>query len=169
MQRTPSVSYAEAVEVALAWGWIDGQKQALDERTWLQTLTCPRATRSLWSKINRDKATALIAAGKMHAAWSRRGRARQARRTLGRRLRFAERRHGARRLRGGARENARAEKAFFATLDATNRYAMLWRMQTAKKPETRARRIAELRRHVGAARAASAAPEGDAAAANGAR
>jgi len=62
-----SVSYAEAIEVALVWGWIDGQKRALDERFWLQKFT-RRGARSLWSKINRDKATALIAAGKMKPA-----------------------------------------------------------------------------------------------------
>src|SRR6185312_14406401 len=61
---TPSVTYAEAVDVALAWGWIDGQKQAHDDAWWLQRF-CPRGKKSLWSKINRDKATALIAAGKM--------------------------------------------------------------------------------------------------------
>src|ERR1700761_7108916 len=61
-----TVSYAEAVEGALVWGWIDGQKRALDEGAWLQRFT-PRTARSAWSKINRDKATALEAAGKLMA------------------------------------------------------------------------------------------------------
>src|SRR5690348_16762935 len=63
----PSVSYAEAIEVALAWGWIDGRKQSRDDRFWLQWF-CPRSKKSIWSKINRDKALALIAAGKMQPA-----------------------------------------------------------------------------------------------------
>src|SRR6478752_5923757 len=62
--ESPSITYGEAVEQALAWGWIDGQKQGLDERWWLQRFT-RRAPKSLWSKINRDKAEALIAAGAM--------------------------------------------------------------------------------------------------------
>ncbi len=59
-----SVTYAEALEVALAWGWIDGQKQAHDDAAWLQKFT-PRGAKSLWSQINRDKALALIASGAM--------------------------------------------------------------------------------------------------------
>src|SRR5262249_7934990 len=61
-----TLTYAEAVEGALAWGWIDSQKRALDERAWLQRFT-PRKAQSPWSKINRDKATALISAGRMEA------------------------------------------------------------------------------------------------------
>src|ERR1700729_2345674 len=57
----PSVTYAEAIECALVWGWIDGQKRAHDEWFWLQRFT-PRRKRSVWSKINRDKALALVAA-----------------------------------------------------------------------------------------------------------
>src|SRR5262245_38298663 len=62
----PSVTYPEAVEIALCWGWIDGQKKGLDEQHWLQRFT-PRRARSVWSKINIDKAAALIEAGRMQA------------------------------------------------------------------------------------------------------
>src|ERR1022692_2177359 len=62
--RKTSITYAEALDVALAWGWIDGQKGKLDETWWLQKFT-PRGSRSLWSQINREKAIALITAGKM--------------------------------------------------------------------------------------------------------
>jgi uncharacterized protein YdeI (YjbR/CyaY-like superfamily) len=62
-----SVSYPEALEIALCYGWIDGQKQRGDEETFLQRFT-PRAKRSIWSQINRDKALALIEQGKMQAA-----------------------------------------------------------------------------------------------------
>jgi uncharacterized protein YdeI (YjbR/CyaY-like superfamily) len=135
----PSVSYAEAVEVALIWGWIDGQKQARDERFWLQRF-CPRGKKSLWSKINREKAEQLIAAGKMQPAGLAEveraksdGRWDAAYDAPSRMLvpdDFAR----------AIAKNARAAK-FFATVDATNRYAMLWRVQTAKKAETRARHI----------------------------
>ena len=64
--REPSVTYAEAVEIALCWGWIDGQKKGLDDQHFLQRFT-PRRARSIWSKINVDKATALIKSGRMQA------------------------------------------------------------------------------------------------------
>lgn len=135
-----SVTYAEALEVALAWGWIDGQKNRFNDAAWLQKFT-PRGAKSIWSKINRDKALALIAAGEMKAPGlaeveraKRDGRWEaaydsQSRATVPEDLAAAL----------GA--NARA-KAFFATLDAQNRYAVLFRIHTAKKAETRAKRIA---------------------------
>src|SRR5580704_2114273 len=64
---TPSVTYAEAIGVALAWGWIDGQKRPGDETSWLQKFSA-RGARSTWSKINRDKATALLARGRRRPA-----------------------------------------------------------------------------------------------------
>jgi uncharacterized protein YdeI (YjbR/CyaY-like superfamily) len=138
----PSVSYAEAVEVALSWGWIDGQKQAHDERHWLQKFT-PRGARSLWSKLNRDKATALIAAKKMMAPGlaeieraKRDGRWAAAYDSPKSSTVPAD-------LQAALDGNARARRAW-ATIDSANRYAILWRVQTAKKAETRARRIAEL-------------------------
>ena len=137
-----SVTYAEAIEVALTWGWIDGQKRPHDDRHWLQKLT-PRRAGSLWSKINRDKASALIAAGKMQPPGL--AEVERARRDG----RWDGAYDGARSatvpddLAAALDRNARAKKRF-ATLDAANRYAILWRVQTAKKPETRARRIADL-------------------------
>jgi uncharacterized protein YdeI (YjbR/CyaY-like superfamily) len=140
--RTPSVTYAEAVEVALAWGWIDGQKQALDDDWWLQKLT-RRSAKSLWSKINRDKATALIAAKKMHPP----GRAEVERAKRDGRWQAAYDSPSSSKVPddlGAALDGHARAAAFFATIDATNRYAILWRIQTAKTPETRARRIGEL-------------------------
>src|SRR5205814_7178051 len=64
-----SISYAEALEIALCYGWIDGQKRPEDERTWLQRFV-PRSNKSIWSKINREKAEALIENGRMTAAGS---------------------------------------------------------------------------------------------------
>lgn len=136
-----SVTYGEALEVALAYGWIDGQKKPESELAWLQRFV-PRGARSIWSKINREKVLGLIASGRMKAAG----------------LEAVER----------AKENGRWESAydsakgaevpkdfqaaldasprageFFLGLDRANRYAMLFRIQTVKKAETRARKIAE--------------------------
>jgi uncharacterized protein YdeI (YjbR/CyaY-like superfamily) len=140
--RAPSVSYAEAVDIALCWGWIDSQKKSLDAQHFLQRFT-PRRSRSVWSKINVDKVAALIAAGRMQAP----GRAQiQAAQADGR---WAQAYDGARTatvpddLLAALHAEPRAQ-AFFATIDAANRYAVLWRIQTAVRPETRARRIARL-------------------------
>ena len=138
----PSVSYAEALESALCYGWIDGQKAALDEQYWLQKFT-PRGRKSGWSKINREKTEALIAAGRMQAAGLQQvesakadGRweaAYESQRTIGvpEDLQLELDRHPAARV-------------FFDTLDNANRYAVLYRVTTAKKPETRAARISKL-------------------------
>ncbi len=138
----PSVSYGEAVEVALCWGWIDGQKRALDEHRWLQKFT-PRGARSVWSKINRNKATALIASKKMRAP----GLAEIERARRDGRWEAAYDSPSASTvpadLQAALDGNAQAGRAWDA-IDAANRYSILWRVQTAKKPETRARRIAEL-------------------------
>jgi uncharacterized protein YdeI (YjbR/CyaY-like superfamily) len=138
----PGLSYAEAIEVALCWGWIDGQKKGLDAQSWLQRFT-PRRARSLWSKINRAKAEALIAAGRMQPA----GLAEIERaRADGR---WDEAYDGARTSvvpadMQAALDANRPAAEFFATLDGANRYAVLWRVQTAKRPETRTKRIATL-------------------------
>lgn len=136
-----SVSYAEALDVALCYGWIDGQKRSCDEASWLQKFM-PRAARSLWSKVNTEKAQALIRSGQMKPAGlkaiesaKRDGRWSAAydspsRATVPDDFQAA--------LDGNARANA-----FFATLNSANRYAFLFRIQTAKKAETRARRIRE--------------------------
>ena len=138
---TPSVTYVEAIGVALTWGWIDGQKRPGDETSWLQKFS-PRAARSMWSKINRDKATALIAAGAMQPPWlaeveraKRDGRWDAAYDAPSRASVPDD-------LAAALASNPRAA-AFFATLDAANRYAVLFRVQTAKRPETRARRVSD--------------------------
>ncbi len=138
----PGLTYTDAVAVALCWGWIDGQKKSLDDAHFLQRFT-PRRARSVWSKINVDKAAALIAAGRMQAP----GHAQiDAAKADGR---WAQAYDGARTATVPADLMAALEaepkaKAFFAAIDAANRYAVLWRVQTAAKPETRARRIAQL-------------------------
>jgi len=138
----PSVTYPEAVDIALCWGWIDGQKKSLDDQHYLQRFT-PRRARSIWSKINVDKVAALVECGRMQPP----GQAQvDAAKADGR---WAKAYDGARTSTvpddlQAALEASPAAKAFFATVNATNRYAVLWRVQTAVKPETRARRIAQL-------------------------
>jgi len=136
-----SVVYAEAVEIALSYGWIDGQAKRLDDHHYLQRFT-PRRPRSKWSRINREKAERLIAESRMRPAG----------------LREVER----------AKEDGRWDEAydspstatvpddfraaldaepaaaeFFASLGSTRRYSFLYRIADAKRPETRAKRIAE--------------------------
>ena len=138
----PTLSYLEAIEVALCYGWIDGQKKAHDALYWLQRFT-PRRPRSIWSKVNRARAQALIAAGRMQT----RGQAEIDRAKADGRWDAAY--DGARTsevpadLQAAFKSQPKAQ-AFFSTLDAANRYAVLWRVQTAKKPETRAKRIETL-------------------------
>jgi uncharacterized protein YdeI (YjbR/CyaY-like superfamily) len=136
-----SIDYPEALEHALCWGWIDGQRRALDESWYLQRFT-PRGRRSIWSKINCAKALALIESGKMQpAGLAEVERAKQD----GRWERAYDSPSNASvpdDLAAALAANPEAAK-FFATLDSTNRYAILHRTQTAKKPETRAKRIAQ--------------------------
>lgn len=138
--RTPT--YGEALDCALAWGWIDGQKRTLDETAWLQRF-CPRRPKALWSQRNRDRVAALERAGRMRPpgaaavlAAKEDGRwdaayAPPSRATVPDDL---------------ARALAAAPKAaaFFASLDAANRYAVLWRVATAKRADARSARIARL-------------------------
>jgi hypothetical protein len=98
-----SVSYGQAVEVALCYGWIDGQARGFDEDYYLQRFT-PRRPRSKWSKVNRKRVTKLTNRGEMQAAGLRGGGAGQGRRPVGRRLRLPELRHGAGRPAPGAGE-----------------------------------------------------------------
>ena len=134
-----SVSYAEALEVALCYGWIDGQKASFDERYWLQRFT-PRRARSRWSKVNREKAAKLIEEGRMRPAGLREAERAKA---DGRWDAAYEPQSTAAVPDDLRRELERHEtaKEFFATLDGANRYAILYQIQDAKRPETRARRI----------------------------
>jgi uncharacterized protein YdeI (YjbR/CyaY-like superfamily) len=134
-----SLSYAEAVEVALCYGWIDGQSKANNATSWLQKFT-PRRKRSIWSKINREKAERLISEGRMQpAGLAEVGRARQD----GRWEAAYDSPHVATVPADfqTALKNSPQASAFFGTLNSQNRFAILFRLQTAKKSGTRARRI----------------------------
>lgn len=134
-----SVSYDEALEVALCYGWIDGQKKTYDEISWLQKFT-PRGAKSIWSKINTQKAEKLIERGLMKPAGLKAvesakqdGRWQAAYDSFGKASIPDD-------FQSELDKNVSA-KAFFATLNQQNRYAILFRIQTAKKPETRTKRI----------------------------
>lgn len=137
-----SISYDEALEVALCFGWIDAQKRAYDADSWLQKFT-PRRARSVWSKVNREKAQRLIEHGQMRPAGLQVVEAAQ------HDGRWEAAYDSARTalvpddLQAAMDANA-AARDFFATLNAANRYAVLWRIQTARTPETRSRRIQQL-------------------------
>ena len=136
-----TVSYAEALDVALCFGWIDAQKRSLDDTTWLQRFT-PRGPRSRWSKLNREKASALIAAGRMRQA----GLAEVERAKRDGRWEAAYDSPSTATVPpdlSAALGADPAARAFFAALDSRNRYAILHRVQAARRPETRARLIAK--------------------------
>ena len=134
-----SITYDQALDVALCYGWIDGQKKGFDEHAWLQKFT-PRGARSIWSKINRDKTDRLIASGRMQPAGlaaiesakqdGRWDAAYDSQRTATVPDDFQ-----------AALDADPAAGAFFSTLNSANRYAILFRIQTAKKAETRVKRI----------------------------
>jgi uncharacterized protein YdeI (YjbR/CyaY-like superfamily) len=138
---TPSVTYAEAIEIALCYGWIDGQKQSHSAETWLQKFT-PRGKKSIWSKINRQKATALVECGRMKES----GRQEMLRAQQDGRW---ERAYDSPRSAAvpqdlqAALDKSPKAKAFFEKLESRNRYAILFRIQTVKKAETRTRKITE--------------------------
>ena len=136
-----SVRYPEVLESALCFGWIDGRREALDDRHFLQRFT-PRRPRSRWSRINREKAERLIADGRMRAAGVLEVERAQAD------GRWQAAYDGQKSI--TVPEDLQREldarptaKAFFAELSSQNRYAILYRLQEAKKPETRARRLAK--------------------------
>lgn len=136
-----TVGYAQCLDVALCFGWIDSHKRPLDGDFWLQRFSA-RSARGKWSKINRGKAEALIAAGAMRPA----GLREVDRAKADGRWDAAYDPPSAATVPDDLRDALAADPeaaAFFETLNAANRYAILYRVQDAKKPETRAARIAK--------------------------
>jgi len=134
-----TVTYAEALNEALCFGWIDGQKKKCDEKSWLQKFT-PRRPRSLWSKRNRERVAQLIDEGRMAPAGleqveaakedGRWNDAYDAQSAMTVPDDFLDR-----------LSESEEALAFFRTLNRANIYSIAWRLQTAKKPETRERRM----------------------------
>ena len=134
-----TVTYAEAVEVALCFGWIDGQRGRLDDEWYIQRFT-PRRARSRWSQINRDKAERLIGEGRMRPAGLSEVERAKADGRWAAAYASPSKIEVPDDLRQALDANP-AAKDFFATLSGNNRYAVLYRVHDAKRPETRARRI----------------------------
>ena len=137
-----TVTYDQALEVALCHGWIDGQKRGFDGEYFLQRFT-PRRPKGLWSKINIGKVERLIAEGRMRAGGQREVDAAKADGRWDAAYDGARNMETPPELVAALAKNKKA-RTFFETLDKTNRYAVCWRVQTAKKPETRAKRVETL-------------------------
>jgi uncharacterized protein YdeI (YjbR/CyaY-like superfamily) len=136
-----TISYAEALEAALCFGWIDGQKAPLDEHHWLQRFA-QRKPRSRWSKINTQKAETLAAAGRMRPA----GQLEVERAKADGRWDAAYSGQRDAQVPDDLRQALDADKTaseFFETISSVNRYAILYRISAVKRPETRARKIAQ--------------------------
>ena len=136
-----TVTYPEALEIAICFGWIDGQKGRLDDDFWLQRFT-PRRPGGRWSKINTEKAAALLESGRMHPAGIREV---DLARADGRwEVAYAGQRviEVPDDLRAALAANDAASE-FFETISSVNRYAILYRIGSVKRPETRARKIAQ--------------------------
>jgi uncharacterized protein YdeI (YjbR/CyaY-like superfamily) len=136
-----SVTHPEALDVALCYGWIDGQRNRCDDDSFLQKYT-PRGKKSVWSKRNREHVERLIASGDMQAPGLAAIEAAKADGRWGRAYDSPASATVPEDFRAALDAHPEAS-AFFETLKGTNRYAILYRIQTAVKPETRARRIAE--------------------------
>jgi uncharacterized protein YdeI (YjbR/CyaY-like superfamily) len=138
----PSISYAEALEGALCYGWIDGQKAPFDEHYWLQKFT-PRGRRSLWSKTNREKALALLAEKRMHPEGIRQMELAQADGRWDAAYAAQSKMEVPEDFQTELDRHPRARE-FFQTLNSANRYAVLFRIHTAKRPATRSARMQKL-------------------------
>jgi len=138
----PSITYAEALDQALCFGWIDGQKRPSDENSWLQKFT-PRRAKSGWSKLNTQHAERLIKSGQMTPAGLE---AVEAAKADGRWQAAYESSRNVVPPEDFMKLLARNKeaKAFFASLNKANVYAIVYRLQTAKKPETRERRMRKI-------------------------
>ena len=139
---TKSITYAEALDEALCFGWIDGQKKPYDEESWLQKFT-PRRPRSVWSKVNTEHIDRLIKEKKMTSAGMKQVEAAKADgRWDAAYERFSQTTFPEDFLQA-LNKNKKA-LAFFETLNKTNRFSITYRLQTAKREETRLKRIKDI-------------------------
>ena len=136
-----TITYQQALDEALAWGWIDGQKKPIDAEFWMQRFT-PRRPKSIWSVVNRNKALALISQGRMTPAGLREieratadGRWDKAYESQSTATEPAD-------LLAALAQNPKAA-LFYRALNRVNRYAIIFRLQNVKKAETRARKLSQ--------------------------
>ncbi len=139
--KLQSLTYAEALEIALCYGWIDGQKRGESEQAWLQRFL-PRSAKSIWSKINRDKALALAVSGRLRLAGRQAIDAAKKNGTWDSAYDLPKSATVPEDFQNALDASPRARE-FFQELDGANRYAVLFRIQTVKKDETRVRKIQE--------------------------
>lgn len=137
-----SINYAEALDQALCYGWIDGQRNSYDAESFIQKFT-PRRARSIWSKINVGHVERLHKTGHMHEAGLK---AVEAAKSDGRwhAAYDSPRNASAPEYFLKALAKNKKAKAFFEQLNKTNVYSIVWRLQTAKKPETREKRMSAI-------------------------
>jgi len=136
-RTTPS--YSEALDCALCYGWIDSQKESYDGEFYIQRFG-PRSSRSIWSQVNKDKVERLIAGGRMMPAGLRAIEQAKANGQWDAAYAPQSENHIPEDLEAALNQNSQA-KAFFETLNRTNRFAITFRLQNAKKPETRKKRL----------------------------
>jgi len=134
-----SISYAEALDQALCFGWIDGQKLPCDDKSWLQKFT-PRRARSGWSRRNTEHVERLIQSGQMDPAGVREVLAAKADGRWASAYDSPAKASMPKEFLTELARNAQAKK-FFSTLSKANLYAIAYRLQTAKKPETKSKRV----------------------------
>ncbi len=134
-----TITYKEAVDEALCYGWIDGQANKYDDDSWIQRFT-PRGARSIWSKRNTDNIERLITLEKMKPAGLEEVEKAKADGRWAKAYDSPKEMQIPDDFMQQLSKNKKA-KAFFETLNKTNKYAIGWRLQTAKKPETKEKRI----------------------------
>ena len=137
----PGLTKSEAIDAALCHGWIDGQLDKYDDKHWLVRFT-PRKSRSKWSQVNKRRATELLAEGRMRESGLAQIAAAKADGRWAAAYAPASTAKVPADLQEALNANRKAAK-FFATLSGSNRYAILYRIGSVKRPETRARKIAE--------------------------
>lgn len=140
--KIPSITYAEALDVALCYGWIDGQKKSESDKAWLQKFT-PRRARSMWSKINIGHVERLIKEKRMTPAGLAAFKEAKADGRLDRAYDSAKTMEVPADFLKELKKNKKTYE-FFTSLNKANTYAIAWRLQTAKKPETREKRMKAL-------------------------
>jgi uncharacterized protein YdeI (YjbR/CyaY-like superfamily) len=137
-----TVTYAEALDVALCYGWIDGQKKSHDEQYWMQKFV-PRLSKSIWSKKNIEHTERLIKEGKMQPAGLKAIEAAKANGRWEKAYDAQSKMTVPEDFLNALKKNKKAN-AFFKTLNRTNLFSIAFRLQTAKKEETRQKRIAKI-------------------------
>ena len=137
-----TITYAQALEVALCYGWIDGQKKAYDEQAWLQKF-CPRRAKSIWSKINIGHVERLINEGRMRPAGLKAVEKAKEDGSWERAYDSPNKMTIPEDFLKELNKNKKAE-AFFLGLNKTNLFSIGFRLQTAKKQETREKRMKEI-------------------------